>query len=237
MRLLVTRPEPDASLTAAKLRASGHDVLVQPLLNVTFNEPPAGLPDPAAILITSQNAARAIARWPQLGSWRDVRIFAAGPATGRAMVALGFTDVRTGAGDAGSLADLVIAELPKGAGSLLYPAARDRAGALAAGLLAHGYAVRIIEAYRADPVRKLGPDVRAAFVSGSIDGVLLYSGRTAKALRAVAAAEGIVETLAGPAYFVISGHVADVVRDLGARVEIAGHADEDSLLALIPAAR
>ena len=32
MRLLVTRPEPDATRTAETLRARGHDVLVAPLL-------------------------------------------------------------------------------------------------------------------------------------------------------------------------------------------------------------
>ena len=34
MRLLVTRPEPDAARTAEALRARGHEVLVAPLLRV-----------------------------------------------------------------------------------------------------------------------------------------------------------------------------------------------------------
>ena len=33
MRLLVTRPEPDAARTAASLRARGHDVALAPLLS------------------------------------------------------------------------------------------------------------------------------------------------------------------------------------------------------------
>ncbi|MCR4283071.1 MAG: uroporphyrinogen-III synthase, partial [Bauldia sp.] len=113
MRLLVTRPEPDAGETAAKLRAIGHDVLVQPLLSIVFAEPPADVPTPGAILITSQNGARSLARWPQIAAWRAVPVFAAGPATARAASALGFGDVRFGARDAGSLAEVVLRSLPR----------------------------------------------------------------------------------------------------------------------------
>ena len=233
MRLLITRPEPDASRTAARLRELGHEVLVQPLLTVSFNDPPANLPNPGAILVTSQNAVRALARWPQVTAWRDVPIFAAGPATGRAALALGFTDVRTGAGDAGSLADVVISTLPKAAGPLIYPAARDRVGTLSARLIARGYDVRTVEAYRADPVERLDREVRDALAAGTVDGVLLYSRRTAEALVDLATAAGIADSLGGPAYYVISENVAAIVGGLGTPVHIAQNPDEDSLLALV----
>ena len=62
MRLLLTRPEPDAQRTAAALRAQGHDVIIAPLLRI---EPAAdaeiGAGPWAAILITSANAAHAVA--------------------------------------------------------------------------------------------------------------------------------------------------------------------------------
>jgi uroporphyrinogen-III synthase len=209
--------------------------MVEPLLTVAFNEPPADLPDPVALLITSQNAARAIARWPQVADWLEKPVFAAGPATARAVAALGFSDVHAGAGGAGSLADMVIAWQPKNAGPLVYPAARDRAGELAGGLTALGYDVRMVEAYRADPARRFRPEIREAFATGSIDGVLIYSDRTAKAFLAVAAADAITETLARPDYFVISERVAETVRTVGARLHVAASPDEDSLLALIPA--
>ena len=63
VRLLLTRPEPDAQRTAAALRAHGHDVVVAPLLRI---EPAAdaqiGAGPWAAILITSANAAHAVCR-------------------------------------------------------------------------------------------------------------------------------------------------------------------------------
>jgi uroporphyrinogen-III synthase len=236
VRLLVTRPQPDADRTAARLAALGHAALVQPLLTIAFNPPPADVERPGAILVTSQNAVRALTKWPQMRDWQAVPIFAAGPATARALADAGFNDVRTGARDSGSLTDIVIETFPKTAGPLLYPAARDRAGALAGGLFAQGYDVRTVEAYTADPVAGFDPDVRDMLVRGAIDGVLLYSGRTAKTLKALAMAEGVYDSLVRPEYFVISRHVAGIVADLGALLHVAERPDEDSLLALIPAA-
>jgi uroporphyrinogen-III synthase len=236
MRLLVTRPQPDAERTARALAALGHEVLVQPLLTIAFNPPPIEMAQPAAILVTSQNAVRALARWPQAAGWMATPVYAAGSATALALAELGFADVRAGARDVESLADAVLATFRKHAGPLLYPTARDRAGALAGGLAGKGYDVRTIEAYRADPVARLDPAVRRALAENTVDGILLYSGRTAKALLAVAGAEGISTHLGRPHYFVISDHVADIVRNLGAAIHVAERPDEDSLLALIPAA-
>ena len=55
MRLLVTRPRPDADETAEHLRALGHDVIVAPLTVIDFApEPEIGF-RPAALLFTSRN--------------------------------------------------------------------------------------------------------------------------------------------------------------------------------------
>jgi uroporphyrinogen-III synthase len=237
MRLLVTRPEPDATRTAERLRALGHEALVDPLLTITFTPPPNGLPKPAAILITSQNAVRALGLWPDAAQWRGVPVFVAGPATARATAALGFTDVRAGAQDAGTLATRVIADLAPGAGPLIYPAARDRAGALDETLIAAGYDVRTIEAYRAEEASALNEAARPALVDGKLDGVLLYSRRTAGVFRDLA-----VKVWAGSGprpltYFVISEQIAEVLAGLPGKVHIAEHPDEDSLLRLIPSAR
>jgi uroporphyrinogen-III synthase len=234
VRLLVTRPEPDAGRTAVALRARGHEVLVQPLLAVSFAPPPADVPTPAAIAVTSQNGVRALGLWPQAAGWRDIPVFAAGPATARALADLGFGQVQTGAHDAGSLADAIIAGLPKGAGPLVYPAARDRSGALAERLAALGYDVRAVEAYRADPATRLDPSVRAALAAGQIDGVLLYSRRTAMTLRDLAASEGLTESLTVPTYYVISDQVGALIKGIAPHIHVAVHPDEDSLLALLP---
>jgi uroporphyrinogen-III synthase len=234
VRLLVTRPEPDAARTAARLRATGHDVIVHPLLTVEFNAAPSGLPVPGAIIITSQNAVRAIAGWPQASEWRQAPVFAAGAATAAAVAALGFTDVRGGASDAASLAELLLTELSPDAGPLIYPAARDRVGALAGGLMAKAYDVRTIEAYRAEAVQALDNHVRQALVDGLVEGILLFSARTARAFLDLASREGLAAALAKPDYFVLSDHIAGLLDHSGASIHVAERPNEDSLLALIP---
>jgi uroporphyrinogen-III synthase len=228
MRLLVTRPEPDATRTAGRLRELGHSVLVEPLLSISFSPAPAGLPAPGALIVTSQNGLRALASWPQAAAWRGLPLFVAGPATGRAAREFGFSDVRTGASDAGTLAAIVIAARPRG--PLIYAAARDRAGALGGGLAAAGYDVRVVEAYRAEIAPRFAPEVREALAGHSVDGVLLYSRRTAAAFRDLAMAAGI--RFAGLTMFALSAQVAEMIPEIPAR--IAPRPDEDALLALIP---
>src|ERR1700720_3689243 len=131
MRLLVTRPEPDAERTAAALRARGHIVLIAPLLRL---EPVAHAeigPGPfMALLRTSANAAPAIARHERFAQLRALPVFAVGDRSAEAMRAVGFADVTSANGDVGDLAGLVAERLKRGA-SLLYLAGVDRSGDLA----------------------------------------------------------------------------------------------------------
>jgi uroporphyrinogen-III synthase len=235
MRLLITRPEPDASNTAERLRALGHETMVQPLLTIAFVPSPPDLPTPAAILITSQNAVRALGAWPQAKDWLRVPVFAAGPATARAIAALGFVDIRGGARDSASLEDRVLEDLPPGGGPLIYPAARDRAGALEENLTGRGYDVRLVEAYRAIPATRLDETVRAAIAGGQLDGVLLYSRRTATTFRDLVVAAGLTDKIARLAFYVVSEQIAEVLAAIPARFHVANHPDEDSLFRLIPA--
>jgi uroporphyrinogen-III synthase len=210
------------------LRRDGHVVLMQPLLRIVFAAPPTDVPTPGGLLVTSQNGLRALARWPQGERWRDVPLFAAGPATARAAEEIGFTDVRGGASDAGSLVEIVTAARPRG--PLIYPAAHDRAGGLATGVAMAGHDVRVIEAYTAETAQALDPRVRDALLARTLEGVLLYSRRTAMAFRDLVDVAGLHP--AALTAYVISEQVADVVRHLPVR--IAARPDEDALLALIP---
>jgi uroporphyrinogen-III synthase len=173
LRLLVLRPEPDASETASRLRALGHKVLVEPMLTVDFRPEPADLPEPAGILFTSRNAVRAIDRWPRTAAWRDRPAFAVGPETAALARASGFAKVHVGSRDAAALAELVAEVLPPAAGTLFYPAARDRAGDLRECLADAGFSVHLVEAYRAVAAADLGAETVAALRRGEIDGVLV----------------------------------------------------------------
>src|SRR5690606_35988892 len=100
MRVLVTRPQPDASRTAAILESLGHEVMVDPLLNLEpmVTEMPAGPFD--ALAATSANAMRIAATLSGVDALRDLPLFPVGTHTACAASEAGFMDVRDADGDA-----------------------------------------------------------------------------------------------------------------------------------------
>lgn len=234
MRLLVTRPEPDAAGTAARLRALGHQALVQPLLNVAFTDPPDAT-RPAALVLTSRNGVRALERWPEAADWHGIPVFAVGDATAEGARAAGFEAVASAAGDGPELAGMILGLQPSSAGPLLYPAAEDRAPALEDRLRAAGYDLQVVVAYRTVPAEGLAAEVRAGLADGSLQGVLLYSQRTAAIFRDLVIAAGLRASLGRCTLFALSQGIASAVRHLAAgAIMVAARPDEASLLALIP---
>jgi uroporphyrinogen-III synthase len=233
MLLLVTRPLPDAEDTARRLRGLGHAVLVQPFLRIVFAPPPRDLAEPAALIVTSRNALRAVQAWPQAVRWRSRPVFVVGKATAREAAALGFTDVRVGGGDAAVLAETVRDDLAPEAGPLIYPAARQRTGGLSEALEADGYEVVAVETYRAEAVTQLDEPVRRALFEQRLDGVLLYSRRTAEAFRTAVANAGLRESLADLTCYVLSPDVGEALAGTGAEISAPERPEEDLLLVLI----
>jgi uroporphyrinogen-III synthase len=235
MRLLVTRPEPDAAETAARLRAMGHDVIVRPMLAVVFNPPPAGLA-PDSLVLTSRNAVRALASWPDAAKWRGLPTFAVGAETGALLQEHGFRDIRTAGGDAGALIALIESHAPAELGTILYPAPRDQAADLAARLGAKGYRVERVEAYRAESARELGDELTQALRAGRLDGALFFSERTASAFVALVGAARLQDSLRPLAFYALSRRTAAPLRNLAGELHVAGKPDSASLFALLPGA-
>ena len=237
MRLLVTRPEPDNARTAEALRARGHDVTLAPVLRVA-PEVGADLGDGpwAAVLITSANAARAVAEHPRNETCLRVPAFCVGGRSAEAARAAGFAEVVSANGDAGDLARLVAAHAAARAPNhpLLWLAGEDRAGDLAGALAPHGITVRTVTIYRAVAETALPAEARDALAGGAIDGVLHYSRRSADAFEAIAMAAGIDLKSLPTKHYCLSAQVAAPLRQLGiAAVVVAARPDEAALLALL----
>jgi uroporphyrinogen-III synthase len=100
--LIIVRPEPGATSTAARAKALGLEPLSYPLFELRALRWTA--PDPCnfdAVLITSANAARL--GGDALSKLLDLPAFAVGDATADAARSAGFADVRAGAGDGAAL--------------------------------------------------------------------------------------------------------------------------------------
>ena len=233
MRLLVTRPEPDNARTAAALRARGHEVTLAPLLHIAaVGEADLGVAPWAAILLTSANAARAIALHPRRGELLGLPVLAVGRSSAEAARAAGFANIVSAGGDGRDLARLAAARLAESRLPLLYLAGEDRARDLVGELTAHGLTVRTVVIYRAASASAFPEAVRAALEQGRIDGVLHFSRRSADTYVACAG-EFLLPALA-PVHYCLSAGVAESLRRAGAkRIYVAAHPDEASLLALV----
>jgi uroporphyrinogen-III synthase len=166
VRLLLTRPEPDAQRTATVLRTQGHDVIIAPLLRIApVADAQIGAGPWAAILITSANAAIAVAAHARATELRALPVFAVGRRSAGAMAAAGFADVTSADGNVSDLARLVAARMRPTA-PLLYLAGEDRSGDLAGDLRAHGFAVETATIYRAIAASNLPPEAADALAGG-----------------------------------------------------------------------
>ncbi len=239
MRLLVTRPEPDGARTAAALRARGHEVMVAALLRVAaIAAADLGAPPYAGVIITSANAARALAAHPRRAALARLPVFAVGRRSAEAARAAGFGDVTSADGDARDLVRLVAARGASTTAPLLYLAGEERAADVAAELGKHGVPVRTVVIYRTVAVPAFPSPVRAALAGGALAGVLHFSRRSAGAYLHCAEAAGIGAAALAPAHYCLSREVAAPLTAAGAgKILVAPRPDEAALLDLVPSDR
>jgi uroporphyrinogen-III synthase len=235
VRLLVTRPEPDAEQTAAALRERGHVAIVASLLRIeAVVDAEIGSGPWAAILVTSANAARAIAAHQRFAQLQELPVLAVGEHSAQAMRDAGFINVSSAGGGAGDLTQLAAERLKQGM-PLLYLAAVDRSGNIAADLGAQNFVVHTAVVYRAVAADAL-PRVADNALAAGLDGVLHFSRRSAEAYINTTRSAGLHEqALKKPAHFCLSAQVAEPLVQAGAAdVRIAAQPNESALFALIP---
>jgi uroporphyrinogen-III synthase len=234
VRLLLTRPQADAERTAAALRALGHSVFVAPLLQIeTFADAAIGDGPWSGILVTSTNAARAIAHHKALPALLGLPVIAAGHSSSEAMRRMGFRDVVSAAGGEKEVVALAAQRFKAGA-SLLYLAGADRFGDVAGDLKAYAIAVSTVAVYRAVAAATL-PAPGAEALGGGVDGVLHFSRRSAAAYVDVTLAAGLREhALDKPVQFCLSRQVAAPLAEANARhIRIAREPTEAAMIALV----
>ena len=233
MRLMVTRPREDAEVLAALLLERGVEAVMEPLISVKDVDGPAlDLAGVQALLITSANGIRAFSR--RQGD-RDIAVFTVGDASARAARGLGFENVTSAAGDVDALAAAVEAALDPAAGALVHVAGTRVAGDLAGALEAVGFEVRREVLYEGSAARELSPQTREALAAGGLDGVVLFSPRTAAVLVSLMSDAGLSDAGRGLVAYCLSQAVADKLKGLHWRDRvIAPEPNQDALLETIP---
>ncbi len=210
MHLLVTRPEPDASALADTLRGLGHEVLVAPLMQVVVRDFSIDLTGVQAVLFTSANGVRAFAE--QIGAPPDgMTAFAVGKASAQVARDAGWVQVEVADGDVDALARLVTARLSPEDGSLIHVSGKAAAGDLAGSLAEQGFTVNRVVGYEARLPATLPASVAAGLSAGDLDGVLLFSPRSARVLADLAEKAGLSGKLAAMDAYCLSPAVADAL--------------------------
>ena len=230
MRLVVTRPQADSERTAAALRARGHEVLVAPLMRI---EPvKAELSGTwGGVIITSANAAGAIAGHAACEALFKLPVFAVGRRSAEAARQAGFADVTSAGGDVRDLLRLIAARRADTKAPLLYLAGEDRAADLVAELAVHGIAAEMAVVYRA-ATAPFPPELIAALAAGEVDAVLHFSKRSAENYLAGAAQAGVAGPALGVRHICLSAQIAEPLMGAGAnRIAIAPRLDDAALIA------
>jgi uroporphyrinogen-III synthase len=236
MRVLVTRPQPSAAATAARLEALGHEAIVLPMMEAVHWPQAAldalSLPH-GAIAITSAEAVRALsAIEDQLAPHLQTPVFCVGTATGEAARALGFQSVITGPGTGLGLAQRIADTAKSLDDGLAYLAGLPRSTGFEMALRQAGIGFRVAEVYQMSPIAHAPETVENLLSSRKPDAVLFYSHETARHFFAL-------NTMATKTAFhdmrllCLSDHVADAVpRGIG-YIAIAAEPNEKSLFALL----
>ncbi len=233
MRLLITRPLEDAQTFALLLRAEGHDPIVAPMMEVRFHQgPQIPLKAYQAILVTSANGVRALAKRTDK---RDIPVYAVGPQTAEAAQNAGFATVRNAEGDAIALADAVTGWTTPDAGALLHAAGAETAGRLRQNLQARGFTVESPVLYDAVPVTSLPEAAVNSLADGTLDGVLLFSPRSAKTFTGLVAESKLDQACARLTAYCISAATVSALGTMAFdHVAVAGEPNQNAMLALLP---
>jgi uroporphyrinogen-III synthase len=227
--LLVTRPEPGASETAARLAALGFFPVLAPMLTIVSRAIRL-VHEPQAVLVTSGNALPALP-----AELHRTKLLAVGDATAARAKAAGFTAVHSAGRDAAALETLAARLLRPPAGPLLLASGAGQGRELAAALRSRGFAVVRRVAYAARPATALPEPARAALADGTIRAALFFSPATARAFVTILQRDMPARIVQGVVALAISPNTATALNALPWRqVRVASHPDQDGLLTLLP---
>lgn len=227
-RVLITRPEPGATQTAARLSAFGLLPVVAPVMSIYSRE--INAPDHvAATLLTSRNA---VAACPP--SLHTSPVFAVGTATARLASKAGFRHVFNADGDASALANMVAETLSLRTGSLFLPIGEGQGMDLAASLRKRGFQVVRRVAYQAAGVPVLPLAAAISLRKRELAAAMFFSSETSWHFARLLQAAGLAEAVCGIEAVSISERAAMPLRSLRwRRIQVAERPNQDAMLVLL----
>ncbi|MFN0023989.1 MAG: uroporphyrinogen-III synthase [Parvularculaceae bacterium] len=234
MKVIITRPEPDAAVFASLVRGAGAEAIVSPVMAIRFLAGTVAAAPGEALAFTSANGVRAFAR---ASHDRTPPVYAVGEATAQEARRAGFLSVAAADGDVDSLADLIsTAQPPRG---IVHLAGSDRAGDLVAALALRGVPARRLVIYEAAPLPEFAPAARAAIEAEPENcAVALFSPRSATLFLAQAARAGVEGALLRATALALSEAVVVAAgADRWAAIKLASQRSVEAMTSLVATLR
>jgi len=239
VRLLLTRPEPEATAMAQEVSHLGHEALVEPLLEYhSLDFDPAVLLDASALIFTSSNGIRALQERADIKALQHLPILSVGAETSRRALAAGFGSLAATAQTARELA-AKIAELQPAPKRAVHVTGKHQAYDLAGTLAPQGVFLRTLNVYEMTARQAFDPWLVDEFGKRAIDGAVLMSPRTAEVYISLCHRHALLDRVKELQYFCIAPSVSSKLARIGAGfVHVAAKPERQALLELLnPASR
>jgi len=236
MRILITRPQENATILINRLQELGHHIAIDPLIHfIPIPRHLLAFPDPScfeAIITTSQQAIRCLAN---LTPQRHFPLWCVGTESAKIAQELEFQNIHTAGGNAQNL----IAKLLKTFTSPLQKPLLHVSGDvirvnIADALQENGILTQRIVVYETKEAQTFLHETQCALTERKFDTVLLYSPRTARIFRNLCQAAGLAPCCTSLTALCLSEEVAGQVRDLPWKIlHVAKKTSTDELLMVL----
>ncbi len=232
MKVIITRPSPDAEAFAAMIAAAGVEAVLSPVMAIRPRKAAIDLAGIGALAFTSANGVRAFAAQ---SAERALPVFAVGAVTAAAARDAGFAAVSIAAGDVESLAALIARSKPPS--PLLHLAGSERAGDLIKSLGEKSVEARRAVIYDAVEIAEISAPAAAALDENAEDCVVVFfSPRSARLFARQAEKAGVSDRLARATALALSAPIADAAGEIQwARLEVAPERSAEAMASLVAA--
>jgi uroporphyrinogen-III synthase len=234
MRLLVTRPEPDASAFSAELSALDHEPILQPLIEfhrLEFDARP--LRAAGALVVTSGNALRALQQEVSSRDILDVPLFCVGTETAKRARSIGFRSLAAVADTAEELTAKIISSKERRA-PLVHVTGEHQAFDLVGALSREGLSIHTLRVYAMKARDAFESRLVDGIKNGELDGAVLMSARTAEIFVSLCQGHNLLTSAKTLCYFCMAENAAAKLAPLEPNVvHIAAKPNRKALLDLL----
>ena len=232
MKILLTRPIEDSQKVANELKKLNIGFEISPLLEI--QKKLNVIPDYEkyqAIILTSKHAALGLI---DTNVKKSMAIYCVGDATSSFIARLGFLNAVSASGDASDLTKLAIKNLTPSDGPILYLCGQNANSNTNDKLELSGFTVDVSIVYEAKEIQSLSKTVIKSLKKKEINGVFLYSPRSARILCDVIKRLNLQKMSHGLVVYCLSSAVANEVKNLIWKdVRIAQKPNNLEMLALV----